>query len=182
MENLSGSGLIAGETSLAYEEIFTITLVTGRSVGIGAYLVRLGQRAVQTDGLSLLPFLSLLSSTSLTLYINILIGPIILTGAPALNKVLGKDVYDSNTQIGGPQIMYPNGITHVAVPDDLGGVVAIVKWLSYISARTGVPAPVYQSIVDDPERDIEFSLGGKYDVRHMLAGRMASTSSPLSFT
>lgn len=50
VENLSGSGLIAGETSLAYEEIFTITLVTGRSVGIGAYLVRLGQRTVQTDG------------------------------------------------------------------------------------------------------------------------------------
>jgi acetyl-CoA carboxylase/biotin carboxylase 1 len=50
VENLSGSGLIAGETSLAYEEIFTITLVTGRSVGIGAYLVRLGQRTVQADG------------------------------------------------------------------------------------------------------------------------------------
>ena len=42
VENLQGSGLIAGETSQAYEEIFTITLVTCRSVGIGAYLVRLG--------------------------------------------------------------------------------------------------------------------------------------------
>lgn len=57
VENLSGSGLIAGETSLAYEEVFTITLVTGRSVGIGAYLVRLGQRTVQTDGNLLLLFL-----------------------------------------------------------------------------------------------------------------------------
>lgn len=54
VENLSGSGLIAGETSLAYEEIFTITMVTGRSVGIGAYLVRLGQRTVQTDGILLI--------------------------------------------------------------------------------------------------------------------------------
>lgn len=42
VENLQGSGLIAGETSRAYEDIFTITLVTCRSVGIGAYLVRLG--------------------------------------------------------------------------------------------------------------------------------------------
>jgi len=42
VENLQGSGLIAGETSKAYEEIFTLSLVTCRSVGIGAYLVRLG--------------------------------------------------------------------------------------------------------------------------------------------
>ena len=33
VENLRGSGLIAGETSKAYEDIFTITLVTCRSVG-----------------------------------------------------------------------------------------------------------------------------------------------------
>ena len=36
-------GLIAGETSRAYDDIFTIILVTARSVGIGAYLVRLGK-------------------------------------------------------------------------------------------------------------------------------------------
>lgn len=35
VENLMGSGLIAGETSKAYDEIFTLTLVVGRSVGIG---------------------------------------------------------------------------------------------------------------------------------------------------
>jgi acetyl-CoA carboxylase/biotin carboxylase 1 len=43
VECLKGSGLIAGETSRAYDDIFTITLVTARSVGIGAYLVRLGE-------------------------------------------------------------------------------------------------------------------------------------------
>ena len=42
VENLQGSGMIAGETAQAYRDIFTITLVTCRSVGIGAYLVRLG--------------------------------------------------------------------------------------------------------------------------------------------
>ena len=42
VENLQGSGMIAGETSQAYRDIFTVTLVTCRSVGIGAYLVRLG--------------------------------------------------------------------------------------------------------------------------------------------
>ncbi|KAJ2394019.1 acetyl-coenzyme-A carboxylase, partial [Coemansia sp. RSA 2603] len=50
VENLRGSGMIAGETARAYEDIFTVTLVTCRSVGIGAYLVRLGQRAIQNEG------------------------------------------------------------------------------------------------------------------------------------
>ena len=40
VENLKGSGLIAGETSRAYQETFTISYVTGRSVGIGAYINR----------------------------------------------------------------------------------------------------------------------------------------------
>jgi len=35
---------------LAYRETFTLTIVTGRSVGIGAYLVRLGQRTIQNVG------------------------------------------------------------------------------------------------------------------------------------
>lgn len=47
VENLQGSGLIAGETSKAYNEVFTLSYVTGRSVGIGAYLNRLGQRVIQ---------------------------------------------------------------------------------------------------------------------------------------
>jgi hypothetical protein len=47
VENLRGSGMIAGETSRAYDETFTLSYVTGRSVGIGAYLVRLGQRTIQ---------------------------------------------------------------------------------------------------------------------------------------
>ena len=47
VENLRGSGTIAGETSRAYDDCFTLTYVTGRTVGIGAYLVRLGQRTIQ---------------------------------------------------------------------------------------------------------------------------------------
>lgn len=47
VENLRGSGMIAGETARAYDEGFTLSYVTGRSVGIGAYLVRLGQRTIQ---------------------------------------------------------------------------------------------------------------------------------------
>jgi len=89
---LKGSGLIAGETSRAYDDILTITLVTARSVGIRAYPVRLGERTVQVEG-----------------------QPIILTGAGALNEVLGREVYTSNLQLGGTQIMFKNGVSHLAI-------------------------------------------------------------------
>ncbi len=40
---------------------------------------------------------------------------IILTGAGALNKVLGREVYSSNAQLGGIQIMHNNGEYRVHV-------------------------------------------------------------------
>ncbi|KAI1611633.1 acetyl-CoA carboxylase [Exophiala viscosa] len=149
VECLRGSGLIAGATSKAYEDIFTITLVTCRSVGIGAYLVRLGQRAIQIEG-----------------------QPIILTGAPALNKVLGKEVYTSNLQLGGTQIMYKNGVSHMTASDDFQGVEKIVDWMSFIPDKKGQPVPVSPS-ADPWDRDITFYPPQRqpYDVRHMIAGK-----------
>lgn len=149
VECLRGSGLIAGATSKAYEDIFTITLVTCRSVGIGAYLVRLGQRAIQIEG-----------------------QPIILTGAPALNKVLGKEVYTSNLQLGGTQIMYRNGVSHMTANDDFQGVEKIVDWLSFVPDKKGQPVPVSPS--SDPwDRDISFFPPPRapYDVRHLIGGK-----------
>lgn len=64
VENLSYAGMIAGETSRAYDEIVTISMVTCRAIGIGSYLVRLGQRVIQIEN-----------------------SHIILTGYSALNKV-----------------------------------------------------------------------------------------------
>ena len=32
------------------------------------------------------------------------VGPMILTGYSALNKILGKEVYTSQDQLGGPQV------------------------------------------------------------------------------
>ncbi|ORZ00046.1 acetyl-CoA carboxylase [Lobosporangium transversale] len=149
VENLRGSGLIAGATSRAYEDIFTITLVTCRSVGIGAYLVRLGQRTIQNEG-----------------------QPIILTGAPALNKVLGRDVYTSNLQLGGTQIMYKNGVSHLTAQNDYEGISKIVNWLSYVPDRKNAPVPII--ISNDPwDRDIDYlpPRGVAYDPRWMLVGK-----------
>lgn len=44
VECLSGSGAIAGAFAKGFREGWTLTLVSGRSVGIGAYLARLGRR------------------------------------------------------------------------------------------------------------------------------------------
>ncbi|KAI8616899.1 acetyl-CoA carboxylase [Chytriomyces sp. MP71] len=148
VENLQGSGKIAGETSRAYNEIFTCTLVTCRSVGIGAYLVRLGQRAIQVQ-----------------------YTPIILTGAGALNKVLGREVYTSNLQLGGTQIMFKNGVSHLVAEDDMAGVQQILNWLSYVPKCRDAPLPVLPAS-DSVDRlvDAEIPASGPYDPRNLLAG------------
>jgi acetyl-CoA carboxylase/biotin carboxylase 1 len=147
VENLQGSGKIAGETSKAYDEIFTLSYVTGRSVGIGAYLVRLGQRVIQMQE-----------------------GPIILTGYSALNKLLGREVYTSQDQLGGPQIMYPNGVAHENVADDQEGVASMLKWLSFVP-KTVDALPAARGSGDAVDRDVQWRpTPTPYDPRLMLGG------------
>jgi acetyl-CoA carboxylase/biotin carboxylase 1 len=156
VENLKGSGLIAGETSSAYEDIFTLTIVLGRTVGIGAYLVRLGQRTIQ-------------KTTS---------SPIILTGYQALNKLMGVDVYSTNDQLGGPAIMYNNGISHITDNDHLSAVTSAVHWLSYVPSMRGGLLPITDVTgVDEIERPICFvpKAGVPYDPRFLLAGQEDDT-------
>lgn len=74
MENLRYAGMIAGETSQAYNEIVTISMVSCRAIGIGSYLLRLGQRVIQIDN-----------------------SHIILTGYAALNKVISDICPGNNT-------------------------------------------------------------------------------------
>ncbi|XP_058238558.1 acetyl-CoA carboxylase 1 isoform X11 [Hemibagrus wyckioides] len=148
VENLRGSGMIAGESSLAYEEIITMNLVTCRAIGIGAYLVRLGQRTIQVEN-----------------------SHIILTGAGALNKVLGREVYTSNNQLGGIQIMHNNGVTHTTVSDDFEGVYTLLQWLSYMPKNTSSPVPLLAA-KDPIDRLVDFiPTKAPYDPRWMLAGR-----------
>lgn len=55
-------------------------------------------------------------------------------------QVLGRDVYTSNNQLGGVQIMHYNGVSHVTVPDDFEGVCTILEWLSYMP-KVQYPSP-----------------------------------------
>ncbi|KAM8714293.1 hypothetical protein ACLKA7_014427 [Drosophila subpalustris] len=149
VENLRYAGLIAGETSQAYEEIVTIAMVTCRTIGIGSYVVRLGQRVIQIDN-----------------------SHIILTGYAALNKLLGRKVYASNNQLGGVQIMYNNGVTHKTEAIDLDGVYTILDWLSYIPAYIGCDLPIILPS-DRVDRPVDFMpTKSPYDPRWMLAGRV----------
>ena len=151
VENLSAAGMIAGETARAYQEIVTISMVSARAIGIGAYLLRLGQRVVQVENSS-----------------------IILTGAAALNKLLGKEVYTSNTQLGGTQIMYNNGVSHKTERNDVEGIKRILNWLSFIPCKKGAPLPIISNpLSDHPERDVEFypPEGSNFDPRLLLTGQ-----------
>ncbi|KAI1104677.1 acetyl-CoA carboxylase [Jackrogersella minutella] len=154
VECLRGSGLIAGATSRAYNDIFTVTLITCRSIGIGAYLVRLGQRAVQIEG-----------------------QPIILTGAQALNNLLGREVYTSNLQLGGTQIMYRNGVSHLTANDDFAGVSKIVDWLSFVPAQRNLPVPITPSL-DPWDREVIYAPPNKqpHDVRWLIGGKQDEDS------
>lgn len=148
VENLTGSGAIAGAYSRAYKETFTLTYVTGRTVGIGAYLARLGMRCIQR-----------------------LDQPIILTGFSALNKLLGREVYSSHMQLGGPKIMATNGVVHLTVLDDLEGISAILKWLSYIPAYIGGALPIL-SPSDPPERPVAYLPENSCDPRGAICGTL----------
>eukprot|EP00834_Sanchytrium_tribonematis_P001027 NODE_22_length_42145_cov_1.310612.p1 type:complete len:2002 gc:universal NODE_22_length_42145_cov_1.310612:25236-19231(-) len=119
VENLSGSGLIAGETAKCYENCFTLSIVSCRTVGIGAYLVRLGSRVIQKKD-----------------------SCILLTGKDALNKLLQKQVYNSNLQLGGPEIMYQNGISHLLVDSDQEAFDEALKWLQFIPLRQSELPPI----------------------------------------
>ena len=115
VENLRGSGLIAGETSKAhlgrsstrvpvsacvcrlslankqsqprYNEVFTLSYVTGRSVGIGAYLNRLGQRVIQMATRSLFSVVKAALFLGVALVLAEVNGPMILTGLGAWLRV-----------------------------------------------------------------------------------------------
>ena len=101
--------------------------------------------------------------------------PIILTGYQALNKLLGRPVYTSQLQLGGPRVMAHNGVSHHIVQDDLEGVKTILQWLAFVPPLIGTALsseiPVITS--SDPEdRDVTYEMVGnkKFNAREAIAG------------
>lgn len=96
---------------------------------------------------------------------------IILTGFRALNSVLGSNVYSSHQQLGGPQIMAKNGVSHLTVSDDFTGVRTILQWLSYIPPKKlDLGRHIFKS-QDPSNRPVTVEIKSKlYDSREILAG------------
>ena len=46
--------------------------------------------------------------------------------------MLGREVYTSNNQLGGVEIMHNNGVSHAVTSDDFEGLHTILRWLSYV--------------------------------------------------
>lgn len=95
-----------------------------------------------------------------------------MTGAGAINKLLGREVYTSNLQLGGTQIMYRNGVSHMTANDDFEGVSKIVDWMSFVPDKKNNPIPI--ALANDPwDRSIAYYPPPKqaYDVRWLIAGK-----------
>jgi acetyl-CoA carboxylase/biotin carboxylase 1 len=85
--------------------------------------------------------------------------------------VLGREVYTSNLQLGGTQIMHKNGVSHLTASSDLEGATQILDWISYIPAVKGDPLPVRET-VDSWDRDIAYTPPkGAYDPRWFIEGK-----------
>ena len=106
VENWKDHGPIAGESARAYNEVLTLSCVTGRSNGIGAYMNRLGQRRIQMVNAP----------------------PRRLTSFGALNELIGRSVYTSQDQLGCPQVTVPYEVTQEFVQSDQEGRGAIPDW------------------------------------------------------
>ncbi|KAJ2334528.1 acetyl-coenzyme-A carboxylase, partial [Coemansia sp. RSA 2671] len=86
---------------------------------------------------------------------------------------LGREVYTSNLQLGGTQIMYKNGVSHLTADNDFMGICKIVRWLSFVpTARDAPLLPVPPIMQTDPvDRLVSYEPpAGPSDPRLFLAG------------
>jgi len=86
-------------------------------------------------------------------------------------QVLGREVYNSNNQLGGVQIMYNNGVTHSTVSWDYEGMAVMLRWLSYFPSSRNSSLPILLNPRDNIEREVGFiPTRANYDPRNMLRG------------
>ncbi|GLT64302.1 hypothetical protein SLA2020_368060 [Shorea laevis] len=74
-------------------------------------------------------------------------------------------------QLGGPKIMATNGVVHLTVSDDLEGISAILRWLSYIPSYIGGALPIL-SPSDPPERPVAYLPENSCDPRGAICGAL----------
>jgi len=136
-ENLSGSARMARASSMAFHSVPTMAIITDTCTGIISYNVRLLKRVIQTRQ-----------------------SEIILTGYRALNALYGGEkIFSSNRELGGPEIMGPNGVSHRIAEDERDACRLLLGWIRGLPPAIGKKTPSIR--VDDTiERDIGEALIG----------------------
>lgn len=87
---------------------------------------------------------------------------------------MGVEVYSTNDQLGGPAIMYSNGVSHMTATDHLSAIKQSIQWLSYVPSHRGGLLPIsHMSGADSIDRTIDFvpSKGEQYDPRYLITGK-----------
>lgn len=97
-------------------------------------------------------------------------------GFSALNKLLGREVYTSHMQLGGPHIMANNGVVHRTVSDDLEGCTEILRWLGYVPERVGTDPPVRFWNTDPVDRPVGYIPEQMCDPRAAIQGTVHQTA------
>lgn len=91
----------------------------------------------------------------------------------ALNKLMGREIYTTNDQLGGPMIMFPNGVSHQLAETHYDSVIKALEWLSFVPAVKGGALPLRDlDGVDPVDRAVQFApqKGLTYDPRLLFNG------------
>ena len=86
---------------------------------------------------------------------------------------MGREIYTTNDQLGGPMIMFPNGVSHLLAETHMESVDKALNWLSFVPARKGGQLSFRDmSFIDSVERLVEFApkKGRTYDPRLLCNG------------
>ena len=86
---------------------------------------------------------------------------------------MGREIYTTNDQLGGPMIMFPNGVSHQLAETHFDSVVKALEWLSFVPAVKGGPLPLRDlDGVDPVDRLVQFApqKGLTYDPRLLCNG------------
>ena len=91
----------------------------------------------------------------------------------ALNKLMGREIYTTNDQLGGPMIMFPNGVSHLLADTHYDSVMKALEWLSFVPAKKNGPLSLRDiSGYDSVDRSVDFAppKGLTYDPRLLFNG------------
>ena len=86
---------------------------------------------------------------------------------------MGREIYTTNDQLGGPSIMFPNGVSHLLADTHMDTITKALHWLAFVPAKKGGPLSLRSiSGRDTIDRIVQFTppKGLTYDPRLLFDG------------